>query len=303
MQRKTKIKKRPRKKEKSSIKWTQKQASRALSLGIGTLFLFNLGLGALVASSYQPTHTIVQENKGSQVGQTETDFRAVAYGDAYVDTYFNVSKSTKAQEARAKKLAVYSDGALPILAQGHQINPTKLLSKRLMAITSTQLSYAVTYESGGKKQSTLFDIAYKKEGHQFVVTAPPSFKKIDSLQGKAKDKLELNAMSSLEDAEKEKLDSYVKSLFTAYTSSENTLPLIAKDLTYNPTQSFISLDYSHYRQNADDTYTASVQATFKNAMGTHAENWTFTIKPQGSSYFASGFKPLIETNYDKKGEE
>ncbi|QDK70760.1 hypothetical protein [Lactococcus protaetiae] len=71
----------------------------------------------------------------------------------------------------------------------------------------------------------------------------------------------------------------------------------------NLDQTFKSVDYTYYTQNKDGSFTATTQATFENAMGTHAENWTFKIAAQGNSYFASDFKHTIDKNYIQQGRK
>lgn len=267
------------------------------------MFALNLLLFLLVASGYQPTHTIITRDESSQTAKTgSVDYRAKAYMDSYVQTYFNVPKEENAQLQYSKNLQAYSDGQLPTISQGRTLNPTKLKNATLLDVTKDTAVYAVTYETLGKTHNTIFNIPYKKTGKTYVVNSQPYFTAVEKLQGKNNNKVQLGATDRLEQSQNEALDNYVKSLFTAYTSSSNTLPLISKGLTLNLDQNFKSVDYTYYSKNKDGSFTATTQVTFENSMGTHAENWTFTIKAQGNSYFASNFKHAIDKNYITKGE-
>ena len=261
-----------------------------------------MGLVALIGSGFQPTHTIINRTETTENKTSGSlDYRAKAYLDSFVQTYFNVPKDDNALSDYNRNIQAYSDGQLPTLAQGQQLNPTQLKSATLLELTRSNASYAVTYETAGKTHSTIFNVPYRKSGLTYVINSQPYFTAIQKLQGSFKDKVQLGATDTLSQAQNEALDNYVKSLFTAYTSSSNTLPLISKGLKLNLDQTFKSVDYTYYAQNKDGSFIATTQATFANAMGTHAENWTFKITAQGNSYFASDFKHTIDKNYIHQG--
>jgi hypothetical protein len=264
--------------------------------------ILNLALIVLVGSGFQPTHTIINRTEAMQgQGSGSLDYRAKAYLDSFVQTYFNVPKDDNSLSEYNKNIQAYSDGRLPTVAQGQQLNPTKLKSATLLDLKENSASYAVTYETEGKTHNTIFNVPYQKSGLTYVINSQPYFTAIQKLQGSLKDKVQLGATDTLSQAQNEALDNYVKSLFTAYTSSSNTLPLISKGLKLNLDQTFKSVDYTYYTQNKDGSYNATTQATFGNAMGTHAENWTFKITAQGNSYFASDFNYTIDKNYINQG--
>lgn len=300
---KTKIEKAKYGREKQKVSLSPKQAVILSRICIGGLLILVFLLFAIIASGYQPIHTIITRDESSQSAKTgSVDYRAKAYMDSYVEAYFNVPKDEVGQTQYAKNLQVYSDGQLPTISQGRKLNPTKLINATLLDVTKDTVVYAVTYESSGKTHNTIFNIPYKKSGNTYVVNSQPYFTAVEKLQGKNENKVQLGATDRLEQSQNEALDNYVKSLFTAYTSSSNTLPLISKGLSLNLDQTFKSVDYTYYSKNKDGSFTATTQVTFENSMGTHAENWTFTIKAQGNSYFASNFKHVIEKNYITKGE-
>lgn len=82
-------------------------------------------------------------------------------------------------------------------------------------------------------------------------------------------------------------------MFTAYTTDGDTLKLISKGLSLNKGQEFKSLDQATYEAKGGDKYHAVVQITMKNELGTHVENYQFTIEKQKQSYFATDFKHTL----------
>ncbi|WP_190288357.1 conjugal transfer protein [Lactococcus protaetiae] len=158
--------------------------------------MLNVALIALVGSGFQPTHTIINRTETTQnTTSGSLDYRAKAYLDSFVQTYFNVPKEDNALSDYNKNIQAYSDGQLPTLAQGQQLNPTQLKSATLLELTSSNASYAVTYVTAGKTHNTIFNVPYQKSGLTYVVNSQPYFTAIQKLQGAFKDKVQLGQLT------------------------------------------------------------------------------------------------------------
>lgn len=294
-------------------KLTAAQIDFLIRSGVSVLLIANIALVGLFASGYRPTQRIVHElPKNSSISQkVSVDFKAKQYLDGYIAEYFNFPEEEKAQENKVIKLNAYYGQPLPVISQGLQRSPSKLKEALLINLTSQNATYQVTYSAGkgqvkqvkqGDKtvkqneltyqdETALFTISYKKSGDQYYVSDQPYFESVATLQA-GKDKIPSPNFSDSDQNKpsvKKDLDKFTKSLFTAYTSDEDTLKLISKGLSYNSSESFKNLDQAVY-QDKGKYYQAVVQVTMENRLGTHAENYQFKIEKQNQSYFATDFE-------------
>ena len=310
IQRKAKIKAENYVKEKKPIHFSQKKANVIVGAGVGVLFLANIVLVGVMLSGYKPTKTVVtktvQSSNGGKKGGTisTTDYQAKAYLDSFVNVYFNYPAQPQEQSKWASTLNTYYGGQLAIVSQGQQRVPSELKSMVLMKLSKNSALYDVTYSTGiGNKAvttSTAFNIPFNQSAQGYVVSNPPTFEAIQNLQSELKNVPDLTATDKLSKSDETELVKYTKSLFQAYTSNQNTLDLISKDLSVNVNESLKSVDYTYFAKEKDGSYQAVVQATFKNAMGTHPENWAFHVKKQGNTYFSNEFSHEIPSNYSKQ---
>lgn len=311
------LKKQPNEKPPKLKKMSAKQAGALVVGGVVFLFIANVALGSLVASGYKPTHKIIREEVSAtqKASGNGLDLQAKNYLDGFVQTYFTFSEDEKEQETAVKDINAYFVQNLPVISQGIQRTPSKFEGAVMMSLTDNEATYKVTYSAGevttkevkkGKDttkqnvvkyqdETTLFTIPYQKVGSAYYISDEPYFSSVPDLQA-TENQVPTKTWSDsgkMSDSVKKDLDKFTKSLFTAYTTDGDTLKLISKGLSLNKGQEFKSLDQATYESKGDNKYHAVVQITMKNALGTHVENYQFTIEKQKQSYFATDFKHTL----------
>lgn len=311
------LKKQPNEKPPKLKKMSAKQAGSLVVGGVVFLFIANVALGSLVASGYKPTHKIIREEVSAtqKASGNGLDLQAKNYLDGFVQTYFAFPEDEKEQETAVKDINAYFVQNLPVISQGIQRTPSKFEGAVMMSLTDNEATYKVTYSAGevtikevkkGKDttkqnvvkyhdETTLFTIPYQKVGSAYYISDEPYFSSVPDLQAN-ENQVPTKTWSDsgkTSDSVKKDLDKFTKSLFTAYTTDGDTLKLISKGLSLNKGQEFKSLDQATYESKGDNKYHAVVQITMKNALGTHVENYQFTIEKQKQSYFATDFKHTL----------
>ncbi|WP_195935629.1 translation initiation factor IF-2 N-terminal domain-containing protein [Lactococcus lactis] len=315
------LKKQPNEKPPKLKKMSAKQAGALVVGGVVFLFIANVALGSLVASGYKPTHKIIREEVSAtqKASGNGLDLQAKNYLDGFVQTYFTFPEDEKEQETAVKDINAYFVQNLPVISQGIQRTPSKFEGAVMMSLTDNEATYKVTYKvtySAGEvttkevkkrkdttkqnvvkyhDETTLFTIPYQKVGSAYYISDEPYFSSVPDLQA-TENQVPTKTWTDLgktSDSVKKDLDKFTKSLFTAYTTDGDTLKLISKGLSLNKGQEFKSLDQATYESKGDNKYHAVVQITMKNALGTHVENYQFTIEKQKQSYFATDFKHTL----------
>lgn len=294
-----------------------KQVGALVMGGVGFLILSNVVLFGLMASGYRPTQKIIyQEVSATQKASGNgLDLQAKNYLDGFVQTYFTFPEDEKDQEQAVKDINAYFVQNLPVISQGIQRTPSKFEGAVMMSLTDNEATYKVTYSAGevttkevkkGKDttkqnvvkyhdETTLFTIPYQKVGSAYYISDEPYFSSVPDLQAN-ENQVPTKTWSGTDNnsaSVKKDLDKFTKSLFTAYTTDGDTLKLISKGLSLNKGQEFKSLDQATYESKGDNKYHAVVQVTMKNSLGTHVENYQFTIEKQKQSYFATDFKHTL----------
>lgn len=294
-----------------------KQVGALVVGGVGFLILSNVVLFGLMASGYKPTQKIIyQEVSATQKASGKgLDLQAKNYLDGFVQTYFTFPEDEKDQEQAVKDINSYFVQNLPVISQGIQRTPSKFEGAVMMSLTDNEATYKVTYSAGevitkevkkGKDttkqnvvkyhdETTLFTIPYQKVGSAYYISDEPYFSSVPDLQA-TENQVPTKTWSGTDNnsaSVKKDLDKFTKSLFTAYTTDGDTLKLISKGLSLNKGQEFKSLDQATYESKGDNKYHAVVQVTMKNSLGTHVENYQFTIEKQKQSYFATDFKHTL----------
>lgn len=311
------LKKQPNEKPPKLKKMSAKQAGALVVGGVVFLFIANVALVSLVASGYKPTHKIIREEVSAtqKASGNGLDLQAKNYLDGFVQTYFTFPEDEKEQEIAVKDINAYFVQNLPVICQGIQRKPSKFEGAVMMSLADNEATYKVTYSAGEvttkevKKEkdttkqnvvkyhdeTTLFTIPYQKVGSAYYISDEPYFSSVPDLQA-TENQVPTKTWSDsgkTSDSVKKDLDKFTKSLFTAYTTDGDTLKLISKGLSLNKGQEFKSLDQATYEAKGGDKYHAVVQITMKNALGTHLENYQFTIEKQKQSYFATDFKHTL----------
>ncbi|KSU07448.1 hypothetical protein KF282_0710 [Lactococcus lactis subsp. lactis] len=311
------LKKQPNEKPPKQKKMSAKQAGALVVGGVVFLFIANVALVSLVASGYKPTHKIIREEVSAtkKASGNGLDLQAKNYLDGFVQTYFTFPEDEKDQEQAVKDINAYFVQNLPVISQGIQRTPSKCEGAVMMSLAYNEATYKVTYSAGevttkevkkGKEttkqnvvkyhdETTLFTIPYQKVGSAYYISDEPYFSSVPDLQA-TENQVPIKMWSDsgkTSDSVKKDLDKFTKSLFTAYTTDGDTLKLISKGLSLNKGQEFKSLGQATYGSKGGDKYHAVVQITMKNALGTHVENYQFTIEKQKQSYFATDFKHTL----------
>ncbi|MDQ7188577.1 conjugal transfer protein [Lactococcus lactis] len=311
------LKKQPNEKPPKLKKMSAKQAGTLVVGGVVFLFIANVALVSLVASGYKPIHKIIREEVSAtqKASGNGLDLQAKNYLDGFVQTYFTFPEDEKEQETAVKDINAYFVQNLPVISQGIQRKPSKFEGAVMMSLADNEATYKVNYSAGevttkevkkGKDttkqnvvkyhdETTLFTIPYQKVGSAYYISDEPYFSSVLDLQA-TENQVPTKTWSDsgkTSDSVKKDLDKFTKSLFTAYTTDGDTLKLISKGLSLNKGQEFKSLDQATYEAKGGDKYHAVVQITMKNALGTHVENYQFTIEKQKQSYFATDFKHTL----------
>ncbi|MDG4956012.1 hypothetical protein [Lactococcus lactis] len=300
--------------------YNQKWSNRIFIGLIAGVVLLSVGSGVSYLQAKNHVHSeankIVQSDK-EQIqkmsnGQSSQNYKAQIFLNDFVKSYFNVPSDGKEQENYQKFLLAFYGQDLPVASQGQQKNPSDLESYELMDITNSTATYLVTYTthtkedvpaSKGKKESvktvthtnsTLFKISYGTVKGKYYVSSFPTFEDVTSLNaGKSAPLLTMDAVTNLSKSKENQLNTFVKSLLEAKTKNQETLDLLADGLTLSSNEELVSVDYTNFQQKGKDTYKAIVQATFKNDMGTHPENYVFTITKTNKTFFARDFTNVI----------
>ncbi|MDN6821567.1 MAG: conjugal transfer protein, partial [Lactococcus lactis] len=307
------LKKQPNEKPPKLKKMSAKQAGALVVGGVVFLFIANVTLVSLVASGYKPTHKIIREEVSAtqKASGNGLDLQAKNYLDGFVQTYFTFPEDEKEQETAVKDINAYFVQNLPVISQGIQRTPSKFEGAVMISLTDNEATYSageVTTKEVKKgkdttkqnvvkyhDETTLFTIPYQKVGSAYYISDEPYFSSVPDLQA-TENQVPTKTWSDsgkTSDFVKKDLDKFTKSLFTAYTTDGDTLKLISKGLSLNKGQEFKSLDQATYEAKGGDKYHAVVQITMKNALGTHVENYQFTIEKQKQSYFATDFKHTL----------
>ena len=311
------LKKQPNEKPPKIKRMSAKKAGALVVGGVGLLVLSNVVMFGLIASGYRPTHKIIYQEVSARqkVSGNGLDLQAKNYLDGFVQTYFTFPEDEKEQETAVKDINAYFVQNLPVISQGIQRTPSKFEGAVMMSLTDNEATYKVTYGAGevttrevkkGKDttkqnvvkyhdETTLFTIPYQKVGSAYYISDEPYFSSVPDLQAN-ENQVPTKTWSGTDNnsaSVKKDLDKFTKSLFTAYTTDGDTLKLISKGLSLNKGQEFKSLDQATYESKGDNKYHAVVQVTMKNALGTHVENYQFTIEKQKQSYFATDFKHTL----------
>lgn len=246
--------------------------------------------------------TIIQEVSKDT---TTTDYHLQYYLNDYVKAYFNLSEDNAIQLDEIEKLNSFYDSVPETRNQGHTKSPSSLASARLLSIKDNTATYQVTYSVGKgddvKEITTGFAIPFGVKENQYYISGLPWFIPLTEQQATGfatQDKLKLIDDTETESEKKEDLDSFLNLFFTNYTTNQENLDLLAKDISALENTTYKSLDYSYYKSDGKKVM-AFAQVTFEIAGNTHSENFTLSLQPKDESYFVQSLKHTIPKNYTK----
>ncbi|OCM02413.1 conjugal transfer protein [Streptococcus agalactiae] len=292
------------------IKTTRKNVNILVLTGLGCL-VFIGATGSLRAITLSSKVTSLEkEVKKAQSSQvvttsTDTDYRLTYYLNDFVAAYFSFSDKAEEQEAQIEKLNSFYDVEPEIKSQGQKRTPMSLVSARLLLLTENTATYQVTYKQkiGDKEEeiTTGFNIPYATKNSSYYVSGLPWYSSLSDNQAKGFDKesaLRLTASDNLPGKTHKKVKKFLNVFFTNYTTDQDNLDLVGKDLVVLENTTFKSLDYVYLTEDGD-TITAYVQVTFEVAGNTRSENFALTLTPKGNSYYVTKVAHIIPKDYAK----
>lgn len=295
--------KRRKPKQKIEMKQVDQKWMNRLFLGglIAIVVLATLSIIVSLTRSNKP-QTIIQEVSKDT---TTTDYHLQYYLNDYVKAYFNLSEDNAIQLDEIEKLNSFYDSVPETRNQGHTKSPSSLVSARLLSIKDNTATYQVTYSVGKgddvKEITTGFAIPFGVKENQYYISGLPWFIPLTEQQATGfatQDKLKLIDDTETESEKKEDLDSFLNLFFTNYTTNQENLDLLAKDISALENTTYKSLDYSYYKSDGKKVI-AFAQVTFEIAGNTHSENFTLSLQPKDESYFVQSLKHTISKNYTK----
>lgn len=282
-------------KEKKEIlpkRYNQRTYNRLFLGGVVGFVLLAGGAMAtnIIRLNAKPKETVVAqiEEKQSQ----EVNYRLQNWSNSYVYYYFNYSDNPEEQGRQVAKLNSFTVIPMDVKNRGHTRQPSKLNSLKLLEVTSDTVTYLVSYTVNPDSENkvdvvTNFHIPYKiKEGKFYVSDLPYYSTAEDSQVSELDDDEILRLLPSLDvtKEKQERFDEFLKLFFTNYTTSQENLDLVSKDLTVLSGHEFQSLDFSSY-EISSDKIKGYAQVTLKGIdQNTRSENFTLEFKKKGSSY-------------------
>lgn len=236
---------------------------------------------------------------------TDTDYRLTYYLNDFVAAYFSFSDKAEEQEAQNEKLNSFYDVEPEIKSQGQKRTPMSLVSARLLLLTDNTATYQVTYKQkvGDREEeiTTGFNIPYASKNSSYYVSGLPWYSSLSDSQAKGFDKesaLNLTASDNLPEKTHKKVKKFLNVFFTNYTTDQDNLDLVGKDLAVLENTTFKSLDYVYLVEDGN-AITAYVQVTFEVTANTRSENFTLTLTPKGNSYYVTKVAHTIPKDYAK----
>lgn len=265
---------------------------------ISIAFIFSI----LVLSGYKPIHEVKTIDISKSSTQSETvDFKAKLFLDNFIKFYFEYPSNKDTQKDYETKMSsFYGKEYQEDLSKRKSSHFT---SSTLLSLDKEKATYLVTYETGSKKSKNLKSktvqttVYFEKKDSGYVIVGAPFVQNEQSIYGKQNVKRELLASDNLSEKDKKDLDKFVEGLFTAYTTNQNALENISSGLNYNSAEKFNKVSYSYYQKQDNGTYKAYIQAVFNSELGEYKQEFSFNIKQNDKTYFATDFKYNIPANY------
>lgn len=304
-----------KKKKAPGLKRVNKKTINYLVLG-GIGFLLFVGLsGAVRAISLSNQVSSLKDSVEQAKNQATTDTssdkqidnRLQYYLNDYVYAYFTLPSEADKQQAQVDYLNKFYNAVPDTKSQGQTRNPSEFLSAQLVTVDGNIATYRVRYKetirhdnnSEEKEVTTAFNIPFDQKKDKYYVSGLPWFSTIQSSQAGGfdeHDKVELSASDSFSESQRNKLTKFLTVFFTNYTTNQDNLNLISKDISVVANSTFKTIDYTYFKQSGKQTI-AYVQATFEVAGSTHSENFTFTLSSKDNSFYVDSLEHTIPKDY------
>ncbi len=296
---------------------TKKQANLFVVGGISCLLLIGImgSIRAITLSNQVSSLKTSLETFGKEKSETpatigQYDYRLQYYLNDFVYAYFTLSKEGDKQTEQVNHLNSFY-GAIPdTKSQGQVRNPSEVIYSQLVTVKDKVATYRIKYKEWIKKDNnteekeitTGFNIPFEEVKGKFRVAGLPWFSSLESSQAPSPSKdeqLTLSATDRLSEEEHKKVDKFLTIFFTNYTTNQDNLNLIAKNLSVVANTTFKSIDYTYLKEDGEKLI-ATVQVTFEVGASTHAENFTLTLTENNGTYFVEDLSHTIPLNYAKQ---
>lgn len=267
---------------------------------VGLVSLSVLTMGVAFTRTVKP----VEAPKVKSVVAKKTDDvdnRLDQFLEGYVSAYFNRSNDSTKQEERLRQLESYYNFLPEEKGTNANTVETNLVSAKLQRVVNKTAIYRVSYEVGVEKTkvTVLFGIPFGGNKGQYYVSGLPYFQAVQSLKASTvdeKEKLNLSVMDDVPEAEREKLKKFLDLFFTNYTTSQENLDVVAKDMTSINGVVFRNVDYTYFKTDKDKI-TAYVQTSFSIAGMEYSENFTLSMIKKDESYYVEKMEHTIPSDY------
>ncbi|MBP2620332.1 conjugal transfer protein [Streptococcus panodentis] len=292
---------------------SKKTVNLAMLAGLIFILLVGLigGIRAMTLSNkvtnLEQAVSKAQANQTVKPSETGVDNALEYYLNDFVYYYFVISENPSEQVEQAEKLKSFYGSEPDIQSQGQMKNPSELIWYRILRVKDNVATYQVRYKQKVKEGdatkeeeiATEFNIPYGQTDTGYYVAGLPWFTAWQSNQVKSvKDGLKLNQSDRVDEKTKKKLDKFLEVFFINYTTSQDNLDLVAKDIKTVNNTVFKTLDFSYYKEKKGEIV-AYVQVTFEVAGSSHAENFTLYLSEKGKSYYINKMDHMIPSNYAK----
>lgn len=248
-----------------------------------------------------------QSNQTVKTSEVGVDNALEYYLNDFVYYFFTIPENPTEQTEQADKLNAFYGTAPDVQSQGQVKNPSELIWYRLLQVKENIATYQVRYkqkvkEGEGTKEEeilTEFNIPYSQTESGYYVSSLPWFSSYTNRQDKSNNvDLKLNQSDRVDEKIRKKLDKFLEVFFTNYTTSQDNLDLVAKDIKIVNNTVFKTLDFSYYKESKGQIV-AYVQVTFEVAGSSHAENFTLYLSEKGKSYYVNKMEHQIPSDYAK----
>lgn len=248
-----------------------------------------------------------QSNQTVKTSEADVDNSLEYYLNDFVYYFFTIPENPTEQTEQADKLNAFYGTAPDVQSQGQVKNPSELIWYRLLQVKENIATYQVRYkqkvkEGEGTKEEeilTEFNIPYGQTENGYYVSGLPWFSSYTNRQDKSNNAdLKLNQSDRVDEKIRKKLDKFLEVFFTNYTTGQDNLDLVAKEIKIVNNTVFKTLDFSYYKESKGQIV-AYVQVTFEVAGSSHAENFTLYLSEKGKSYYVNKMEHQIPSDYAK----
>ena len=191
--------------------------------------------------------------------KNSTTIRLQYYLNDFVYAYFTLPQEVEKQEGQIDYLNSFYNFVPDVKSQGQVRNPSELLSAQLITVENNVATYRIKYkewirhdkETQETEIVTGFNIPFDEKDGKYYISGLPWFSVIESSQAghfSEDDQLQLTANDHFSDGQRKKVEKFLKVFFTNYTTNQDNLNLIAKDVDIIANTTFKTIDYIYLKK-------------------------------------------------------